>query len=271
MTEHKTKPKAWTARRIHLWIGIVLALPMALMAITGILISMRSVTTVTVPLSWLGAETIPDRLPINAYAVAPDGATWIGNSQGLWRVADGVAAPVPSFDGQEIVALAFASGGGVPVVATRMAVWQPQGEQWVPSRRGRVRQLSTLPDGRVLAILGGRGEMADGKPFVTSNGIDWLPHGPAMKANGQLPRLENPRVALHQVMREFHSGAFFFGKGPGEMVWSNLSGWILAGLTLTGLWMWLKAERVKARKRVTKLQAEARATGTPVAAVAREG
>ncbi len=254
--EHKHKTKPWTARRIHLWIGIILAVPMALMAISGTLISMRSVSNVTVPLNWLGAETVPDRLPINAFAQAGDGSTWIGNAQGLWRVAGTDAMPVHAFDGQEVIGLAFTTGANVPVVATRMAVWQKQGEQWVPSRRGRVRQLSTLPDGRVLAILGGRGEMADGKPFVTSDGADWQPFGPAMKANAQLPRLENPQVALHQVMREFHSGAFFFGKGPGEMIWSNLLGWVLTALTLTGLWMWLKAERVKARKRVAKLGPE---------------
>ncbi len=259
-TPAKTKGKPWTARRIHLWISIILAIPMTMMAVSGMLIAMRSVTRVTVPMSWLGAETIPERLPINAFAQAPDGANWIGNSQGLYVVTPSGATPVAQFAGQEIVAMAFPAGAAQPLVATRMAIWADRDGTWTPTRRGRVRQLTTLPDGRVLAISGGRGEMADGKPFITPNGVDWMPYMPAMKANAQLPPLENPRVGLHQVMREMHSGAFFFGKGPGEMIWSNIMGWVLTLLSLTGLWMWIKAERVKARKRL----AAPREVGSPM-------
>lgn len=249
-TPTRNKGKPWTARRIHLWISIILAVPMTMMAVSGMLIAMRSVTRITVPLSWLSAETTPERLPINAFAHAADGSIWIGNAQGLYHVTPGGATPVAHFAGQEVVAMAFPAGSSQPVVATRMAIWADRDGAWTPTRRGRVRQLVTLPDGRVLAISGGRGEMADDKPFVTPNGIDWTPYMPALKANAQLPPLENPRVGLHQVMRELHSGAFFFGKGPGEMIWSNLMGWVLTLLSLTGLWMWIKAERVKARKRL---------------------
>lgn len=41
--------------------------------------------------------------------------------------------------------------------------------------------------------------------------------------------------------------AFFFGKGPGEMAWSNVMGWVLVLLSLTGLWMWVKRERERRR------------------------
>jgi uncharacterized membrane protein YciS (DUF1049 family) len=51
-------------------------------------------------------------------------------------------------------------------------------------------------------------------------------------------------------LREIHSGAYWFGKGIGEMIWSNILGLVLASLSLTGLWMWLKVERQKAIKRV---------------------
>lgn len=148
--------------------------------------------------------------------------------------------------------MAFRAGAELPVVATRMAIWEETSGAWTPVRRGRVRQLTTLPDGRVFVVIGGRGELADGKPFVSDKAGEWKIFMPAMKANELLPKLEDPRIQLHQLMRELHSGAFFFGKGPGERIWSNVLGWVLVLLTLTGLWMWLKAERVKARKRVTK-------------------
>jgi hypothetical protein len=241
--------KPWTARRIHLWVAIVVAIPMLLMSFTGLLIALRSVTDLKVPMRWMGAETIPERLPITAYLETPDGVIWIGNTQGLYRVREGRAEAVADFAGQEIVGLAQLRDGASPVVATRMAVWTPGDHQWAAVRRGRVRQLANLPDGRVLVISGGRGEMADGKPMVSDDGQQWRPHMKAMQANKTLPPLTDPKVALHQFMRELHSGAYFFGKGPGEMTWSTVVGSVLALLSLTGLWMWVRVERQKARER----------------------
>jgi hypothetical protein len=179
---------------------------------------------------------------------------WLGNAQGLNKVHAGGAEPIANFQGQEIVGLAILKDRPTPVVATRMAVWVEQNGEWVAVRRGRVRQLSTLSDGRVLAISGGRGEMADGRPFVTSDGDNWQPYKPAMQANKKLPELIEPKVALHQFMRELHSGAFFFGKGLGERVWSNVLGWTLVLLSLTGLWMWVKSQRQKAKERAALAQ-----------------
>ena len=260
------KRKPWTARRIHLWIAIILAIPMLLMSATGVLISLRSVTDLKVPMTWMGSETIPERLPITAYLETPDGTIWIGNAQGLYRVRDGKAEPVESFAGQEVVGLAQLRVATTPMVATRMAVWTPEDDQWKAVRRGRVRQLGNLPDGQVLVISGGRGEMADSKPMVSGDGQQWRAHGRALQASKLLPRLTDPKVALHQFMRELHSGAFFLGKGRGEMTWSSILGGVLALLSLTGLWMWVRVERQKARERRVAHEASA-----PLVAVATQG
>lgn len=242
--------KPWTARRIHLWVAVILALPFMVMAISGILISMRSVTQIQVPMAWLGAESVPERLPFMAYMESSDGNVWIGNAKGLTRVGQGQTEVIEAFSGQEVVGLAQVADQSWPVVATRMALWVRQDDgQWNAVKRGRVRQVTRLPDGRVLVIQGGRGEMADGKPWITSDGVTWDIHKRAMMSNKQLPKLENPTVALHQFMREVHSGAYVFGKGPGEMAWSNVMGWVLIALCLTGLWMWLKREKQRGEER----------------------
>ncbi len=240
--------KPWTARRIHLWVAIILAIPMLMMAFSGILIAMRSVTQIQVPMSWLGSESVPERLPIMAYLETPDGKAWVGNAKGLTEVTKDMVQADAHFDGQEIVGIALLPDNPKPLVATRMAIWSHSGGSWNAVKRGRVRQLSNLPDGRVLAISGGRGEMADGRPMVTRDGEEWQMYKPAIQANKRLPPLENPSVALHQFMRELHSGAYFFGKGLGERIWSNVIGWVLVLLSLTGLWMWLKRERQKTRE-----------------------
>jgi hypothetical protein len=245
----KKAKRPWTARRIHMWVAVILAIPFVLMAVSGILIAMRSVANVPVPMKWLGAESVPERLPIMAYLEGADGTRWVGNANGLNVVRAGVSTAVPSFDGQEIVGLAALADKSSPIVATRMAVWTEVDGAWQAVKRGRVRQLSQLGDGRVLVIAGGRGEMADSKPMASRDGTTWVPYLPAMQANQLQPKLDAPSVALHQFMRELHSGAFFFGKGPGEMVWSNLMGWILVLLSLTGLWMWFKREKQKAIER----------------------
>ena len=253
----KQPKKPWTARRIHLWVAIILAIPMLMMAGSGMLIAMRTVMHQQVPLTWLGSETLPDRLPIMAYLETPDGTVWIGNAQGLNMVTAAGAQPVEAFAGQEVVGLAALPGNPAPAVATRMAVWTQTNGAWQAVQRGRVRQLSNLADGRVLAIAGGRGEMANGRPMVTRDGISWQPYKTAMQSNQQLPALDKPTVALHQFMRELHSGAYFLGKGPGEMVWSNIMGWVLTLLSLTGLWMWFKRERERARERAALLAKQA--------------
>jgi len=236
--------KSFTVRSVHRWVAIVLAIPFVVMAVSGILIGMRSVMQTKVPLSWVASEDVPNQLPVMAYLEALDGSTWIGNAQGLSQVVPGQVKAIPEFSGQEVVGLAQLSNQPWPIVATRMAVWFRSADgNWTAVKRGRVRQLSRLSDGRVLAIAGGRGEFADGKPWVTADGIRWDLHKPAIMANSQLPPLQDPKVALHQFMRSVHSGAFFVGKGPGEMVWSNVMGWILIGLCLTGGLLWYKRPR----------------------------
>lgn len=244
--------RVWTARRIHYWLAVVLAVPMVLEAATGVLIAMRSISDVKVPMSWLGAESVPARLPMTAYLEMPGGTKWIGNSQGLTRVEHGRASPVAHFVGEEIVGLAALPDKASPVVATRMAIWSGHDGQWRASIRGRVRQLSSLPDGHVLAIVGGRGETADSRPMSSRDGLEWSPYLPAQQANEALPVLESPSVPLHQLMRELHSGAYFLGKGPGEILWSNVTGWVLVALSLTGLWLWRVTERAKAASRVRR-------------------
>jgi hypothetical protein len=234
--------KLWNLRKIHLWIGIIVAIPLILIAITGFLISARSVMNISIPMSWTGKEAI-ERLPLTAFTQTKDGTAWIGNSQGLYSIQNDNVIKIPDFEGQEIVALVSLYEFLEPIVATKMAIWHYQNNKWTAVKRGRVRELLILSDGSVLGISGGIGELADSKPFITKDGVTWQPYILAMKANEQLPKIDNPKIPLHQFMREIHSGVYFFGKGSGEIIWNGFFGFIILVVSFSGLLIWYKRKR----------------------------
>lgn len=163
MKEANKKP--WTARRIHLWVAVILALPFMVMAISGILISMRSVTQIQVPMAWLGAESVPERLPFMAYMESSDGNVWIGNAKGLTRVGQGQTEVIEAFAGQEVVGLAQVADQSWPVVATRMALWVRQDDgQWNAVKRGHRLYTGVVGDlingrGVIDAVVSGRADV----------------------------------------------------------------------------------------------------------------
>jgi hypothetical protein len=138
------------------------------------------------------------------------------------------------------VALAQFTQSAMPIVATKMAIWVYEGDAWKSPLKGRVRMLSKQQNGNILAIVGGRGEFADGKAMLTQDGIHWAPYQTAITANELLPALSDPQVALHMFMRELHSGSFFFGKGMGEWVYNSTIGAILLMLLITGMIIWIR-------------------------------
>lgn len=244
--------KQLTSRRLHLWLALLILVPLLVMSVSGIVIALRgAMPPISVPLSWMGAEKLPSSLPMTAFVETTDGKVWIGTAQGVSSVADGKVLSLDAFKGQEIVALAQLNNHPSPIVATKMAVWVLQDGAWVAMQRGRVRMLSRLTNGSVLAIVGGRGEFADGKPLITDDGVHWKPYQTAIQANSQMPPLTDPSVALHMFMRELHSGAYFFGKGLGEWLYSGAIGILLMVLLITGMMMAIK---ILAKKKHRKAQ-----------------
>jgi hypothetical protein len=242
----QTMGKPWTARRIHLWLAVILALPLLLTAVTGVVLAFRGpeVMTLGIPAKWLPGGVASQAQQISAYLPAKDGGQWVGTMTGLWQIKDGQAVAVQPFAGMEIVALAPVASGDAPVVGVKMAVWAMQDGKWQPSRRGRVRNLMGLPDGSVFAIVGGRGDAAESKPFVSADGVHWQPAAQANQAVAQLPAQTDARVPLVQLVRDLHSGVFIVGQA-GSRWWNMLLGVVLSTLGLTGLLMWLRTERRK--------------------------
>lgn len=229
-------------RRIHFWLSVAVAIPLLIVAISGIFIGLRgAMPTITVPLSWMGNKDIPETLPMTTFLQDSHQTIWIGNAQGLSKIQQDQVTSLPVFQGQEIVSVAQFSDNSTPIVATKMAVWVNTEGKWSPPLKGRVRMLSRLPNGNVLAIVGGRGEFANGQPMITEDGVNWHTYQIAVSSNQLMPPLTDGKIPLHMFMRELHSGAYFVGKGLGEWIYNSFMGVMLIILIITGFVMWLKA------------------------------
>lgn len=150
---------------------------------------------------------------------------------------------MPHFAGQEIVGLAAFSVSHAPVVATKMAIRVESGTI-LEGRylRGRVRQRRAgWPRYWRLRVAVARWPQADhGHAELAWTGTVY---GRAMQANKSLPALEHP-VALHQFMRELHSGAYFIWQRPGNGLERSLG--VVDCACPDGLWMWWKIQQQKA-------------------------
>lgn len=247
-----------TARKVHTWIGIALAVPMTLIAVTGMVLGFRGpdIMRLTVPAKWVPGYANASQRQVTSFYRDSTSTFWIGTDDGLWTMANKVLTPVPHFNGQRVIAIA---GGpaGTPIVGTVNGVWSLVNGEWQVGVRGRLHTLSTQADGSVVAVAGGRTELSATRPMISRDGVTWEMLRPAMMASKMLPPIDDPRVSLTAFARDLHTGGTFFGRG-GEIWWDNILGGVLAAIGLTGLWIWLKNER-------RKVQVRAASKASPVA------
>jgi hypothetical protein len=213
----------WLHRRLVL----LLALPLLLLTLSGLLIESRHFAEVQVPMSWMFRQS-PDLLPVTHFLPLPDGSTWIGTPRGLLHVDPVKPNQIHSesaFAGLEITALARLRDQPFPIVATQTALWSRSAEgPWEMRLRGRVHQLSLQDNGELLLILGGTQDLSETRAMRSCDGISWLPHPAAQQAARSMPALQQPTVGLHQFATELHNGSFLFGHGTSGRIWTLLLG-----------------------------------------------
>jgi len=234
--------RAVTGRKFHTWLGIGLGIPMTLIAVTGMLLGFRGpdIMRLTIPAKWVPGYSSATQQQVLAFYRDTTGTGWVGTTDGLWTLSKRVLTPVPHFTGQRVVAI---TGGpaGSPIVGTVNGVWSLVNGSWQVGVRGHLHALIAQADGSVVAIAGGRTELAQTRSMVSRDGVTWEILRPAMMASKMLPPVDAPRLSLTALARDLHTGSTFFGRS-GEVWWDNLLGGALAAIGLTGLWIWLKNE-----------------------------
>jgi hypothetical protein len=233
------------ARRWHTWLGVILALPILVVALTAVFMAHRKVlgTDQVNVAAWLpgyhrqgGAGERPD---VRSTFIDRGGRVWLGTQEGLFAVQGGQVKRVASLGLTPV--RAFAESDSTLMVAARNGVWQRDGERWSRVLQGEAWSLVVLADGRFLAV------MRDQAPQWSRDGKLWRPDpaiGQALDALSRRPA--DGAITLSRLIRDLHTGEALLGK-KWEWVWIDVLGVALATLALTGLWMWRLTQKRKAQ------------------------
>ncbi len=228
-----------SARSIHLWVSIALALPMLIVALTAVLIAhdkSLGLKEIQLPAAWVPGGGKAEEAELRAYWPLPD-AAYLGGKQGLLRQPAGALQPVHGLRAEVRALLGLADGR--VLAASQRGLYQVQGLQAERLARGGFHSLSRQPDGSLLAI--GK----DGLALRSSDGQDWQPTlaTELQQLAALAPAAE--AVSLSKLVMDLHTGKALLGKRY-EWIWIDVLGVTLALLGFTGLWMWWRTQRRQA-------------------------
>ncbi len=235
----------FNARAWHNWLGVILSLPILIVAVTAVFIAhehelgTKSID-VTRYVSWLPgygeAEMQARKTEIRTSLTTADGQHWLGGKGGLYQLVDGQVRQVAALAGMEVRDIVAASFG--LVVAAKNGLWLKDAAGWQQVVKGDAWNANLNPDGSVAATLKGKGVL------VSYDGRDWMPDEATGAALAAMPAetLAAKTITLHNLVMDLHSGKAFFGK-EAEWIWIDLVGLAMVFLGGTGVYMWRRAEK----------------------------
>nr|WP_298168831.1 PepSY domain-containing protein [uncultured Pseudomonas sp.] len=218
-------------RLVHLWSGVLLALPMFIVGVTAIFIAHeKSLGTKEMPISWLSMAADKE-LELRAVTQTADGRLWLGSQQGLFvQQADGLPLRRADFEVRQLL-----SEGDSLWVASKMGLYQLQGDDVALRLDGDVHGISRLADGQLMASVKDMGAMQS-RDGLSWNA--WAGNEALLAAQGEVVK----PYTVGKLVMDMHTGKAFFGKS-GEWVWIDVLGFTLALLGLTGVWVWWQSRR----------------------------
>lgn len=220
-----------SSRRLHLWSGVLLALPMFIVGITAVFIAHKDgLGLKDLPIAWLPMAHEREH-ELRSVAQGADGRLWLGGQQGLFvQAADGALQRQADFEVRQLLA-----EGDSLWVASKMGLYLLHGEQLERRLAGEVHGISRLADGQLLASVKARGAL------LSRDGQSWSPwagNDALLAAQGATAK----PYTFGKLVMDLHTGKAFFGKA-GEWLWIDLLGITLALLGLTGVWVWWQSRR----------------------------
>lgn len=228
-----------SARHWHLWVGLVLALPMLIVGITAFFIAHEKqlgLDQVEISVGWLpGAQTEMKMKKmygpeLRALYNGADGERLLATKTGVYAEQGGTLLPVAGLEGVEV--RAWLVEGGVLYAAAKQGLYRREQGQWRPVLRQELLHVAAAAGGGLEAV--GRNML-----WRSADGRDWREDDSVQRLFAALPPtqyLEEP-YTLKKLNMDLHTGKAFFGK-EWEVIWIDIVGLSLALLTLTGVWVW---------------------------------
>ncbi|HLA32904.1 MAG TPA: hypothetical protein VJ047_17925 [Pseudomonas sp.] len=218
-------------RLVHLLSGVLLALPMFIVGVTAIFIAHgKSLGIKDMPIGWLSMAADKE-LELRSVTQTADGRLWLGSQQGLFvQLADGQPLRRADFEVRQLL-----GEGDSLWVASKMGLYQLQGEKLELRLDGDVHGISRLADGRLMASVKDIGALhsRDGLSWNA-----WAGNQALLAAQGEVAK----PYSIGKLVMDLHTGKALFGKS-GEWLWIDVLGFTLALLGLTGVWVWWQSRR----------------------------
>ena len=210
-----SKLKAGTLRDWHLWIGLIAAVPLVIIAVSTVFLVHKDALNFRIPTAFGvldgkqekhkdGAKTITGKDSVRAFTAQGELLRWVGGKGGLWQL-DGDAAP------RRLIAAEvrdFQPVDGAVIAAAKDGLWRvaADGSEARRVAEGSFRQVSGLGQ-RVVAV-------GDGVLTSDDGGLNWktldtgMPGAPAAARQPDKPaKADKPESADKAHKAEKHEKA----------------------------------------------------------------
>lgn len=227
-------------RKIHIWIGLGVLLPVLIVCITAILLAHdRELKLESISLShpWLPGYTATSKrhdLEVKAVLHVNDGLL-VGTKSGLYLWRDGTLTPVEAFNGKDIRSIVAWTGG--VMVACKQGVWAQAHGQWIRIYAGDAHGIAVDDSGWFYLAAHRKGLL-----FSDDGGQTWRAAG---DTNEKLLKMSPDRpgtLDLKKLIKDMHTGKAFTGKSA-EWMWIDALSGLLILSSLLGFFIWWRKRR----------------------------
>ncbi len=229
-------------RKWHAWLGLVLAFPALLIGSTAILMTHNEewgLRDIPVNAGWLpgyqATAAAPLQSEIRTALTTRDGRYLIGTRYGLFQLENNRLQVIKEIPPLEVRSLCEDESG--LYLAGRSGVWRNDGHQWHKIFKGDAWSVEIRPNNTVRIATSRRGLLERGL-----NEKHWQPLSSINTLPLNLPSVSMEDLNLARLAHDIHTGKAFLGKSN-MWLWSDLAGFILCCLTLTGLFMWRRKKK----------------------------
>ncbi len=233
-------------RRLHIWIGLLMLVPIIIVSITAILLAHDrdlGLKGMMIQADWLPAAWIKQehKSEVKAYLAGGEGTALIGTKSGLYYLESGPEGSkltaIPELQGMDIRALRRWQDG--VLVAARQGVFLSMHGRWQQLYKGDAHAVDTDEDGNLYVAAHHQGLI-----ISRDGGQSWQ----ADKAIGsQLAKLADSEPAhgmeLKKLIKDMHTGGLLVGKGN-ERNWIDIISGLLLFMSLIGVYRWWKKRNI---------------------------